>query len=337
MPPASQSKPCRIWPTSEPAPEHGPEGQRERRWQRRQEAASQQEQTGTIRHYPGRRPDLLPLCHQDRPPRTLDTVPARSCACVSEMLPASPKQLRGMYGEGSKLTMCPVLIATGCKCVKQFACNSSWCGTFLCRALWIWSWVHTGGGRHHGSEIVQPPGGRCGRRRHLLEARGERPTGARVVGTRCATAQDVLSGEATTTPRVAVVVSLCVFLNLSVERFGHQVSAPVSLCVSPCVFPLCHRWEAGHQEGEPGQFHVHSDTGRANDAWRLQEGMLPRFRERVCFNLRALGLSGPKLLAPPLSAASLHGNGSHRVRVALGTVRFGVCVKSTLWSTRRIL
>ena len=44
---------------------------------------------------------------------------------------------------------------------------------------------------------------------------------------------------------------------------------------------------------------------------------------------RALGLSGPKRLAPPLSAASLHGSVSHRVRVALGTVRSGVCVLGT--------
>ena len=82
--------------------------------------------------------------------------------------------------------------------------------------------------------------------------------------------------------RVTEVVSLSVFLNLSVERFGHQESPPVALCVSPCVFLLCHRWEAGHQEGEPGRFHV--DTCRAHDAWRFQEGVLPRFREGVCFN-----------------------------------------------------
>ena len=101
------------------------------------------------------------------------------------------------------------------------------------------------------ADVVQPPGGRCGRRRHLLEARGERPTGAHVVGTRCATAQDVLSGWATKRVgqcRCGWFPCGCSF-SFTVERFGHQESPPVALCVSPCVFLLCHCWEAGHQEG----------------------------------------------------------------------------------------
>ena len=235
------------WPTSEPAPEHGPEGQRER--------AVAKEARGSIPTRTNRDssslPGTAPRSASPLPPALLNTVPARSCACVSEMLAASPKQLRGMYGEGSKVTMCPVFIATGCKCVKQFACDFSSCFTLFCRALWKSSWVHTGGGRHHVSEIVQPPGERCGQRRHLLEARGERPTGAHVVGTRCATAQDVLSGWAMKRVgqcRCGWFPCGCSF-SFTVERFGHQEIPSLALCVSPCVFLLCHRWEAGHQEG----------------------------------------------------------------------------------------
>ena len=91
-------------------------------------------------------------------------------------------------------------------------------------------------------------------------------------------------------------------------------------CVPPYVFLLCHRWEAGHQEGEPGRFHVHSDTGRAHDAWRLQEGVLPRFRERVCFNrvhwvCRVLNAWRLHRVRPRVMGMVLTG-----ARVALGTV-----------------
>ena len=124
---------------------------------------------------------------------------------------------------------------------------------------------------------VQTPHERCGRRRHLLEACGERTTGARVLVTRSAAAQDVLSGEHTK----RVGQCRCGWFPCVCSLISRECAC-VIVVVSLCVFPECHRWEAGHQEGEQGQFLVRQDTGSAHEAWRLPEGVLPRFKATVC-------------------------------------------------------
>ena len=139
------------------------------------------------------------------------------------------------------------------------------------------------------------------------------------------------------------------------QRRGHQEGGPVSLWLVslwfPRVYSVIFQWRDSAAKrvrwcrcvcvcllvcfrcvtvgrpatkSEAGQFHVHSDTGRAHP-----RGSAASLQGKSLLQPRALGLSGLKSLAPPLSAASLHGNGSHRVRVALGTVRSGVCVLGT--------
>ena len=188
-------------------------------------------QTGTVRHNPGRRPDLLPRCHQLRATHARH-VSARTCACVSEMLAASPKQLRGMYSDRSKLTSYPVLVDTGCKCVKQCACDAS------CGALWRRGWVHTSCCRHVAeistfSKLVEnvrqervlwlqaaPP--------HLTFSAERPPRGWACVA--------VVGFLGDWPPRecacVIVVVSLCVFLE------GHRVSQDSSISVKTQVQPM---------------------------------------------------------------------------------------------------
>ena len=58
------------------------------------------------------------------------------------------------------------------------------------------------------------------------------------------------------------LVSLCVLLLFHSGR-PPRGCASSTVVVSLCVFPQCHRWKAGQQEGEPGQFHVRQDTGLA--------------------------------------------------------------------------
>ena len=136
--------------------------------------------------------------------------------------------------------------------VRQTVClRLLWCGSCLRRALWRRGWVHTSvvadiTGRKTFTHLTSDVAKDATSTKLVENVRQERVS----VVTRCAAAQDVLSGEAT--KRVGQCRCgwfPCACSSISRWRdWPPRECACVIVVVSLCVFPQCHRWEAGHQE-----------------------------------------------------------------------------------------